>query len=242
MNDALNRLSSHDLRLISSALRSGRISLPSSAIQVSRFVGGEACHAVVQRLGELSTMGFGAEQIATLIDTLLVERELYRNAEGNKIDLVTTGPEAPGTSNRDTSVVVREMFAHASRTVMVVGYAIYQGQKVFESLARRMDELPELKVELYLNIARADHDSTKSEILVSRFIERFKSQQWPSTLDYRSFTTILEASPTTARSDHHYMRSALLLMKGTCSFRRQTSLKQDKRETSRSVCGSRMLG
>jgi hypothetical protein len=43
------------------------------------------------------------------------------------IDLVTTGPEPGGITNRDTSVVVRELFAHAKESVLVVGYAVYQG-------------------------------------------------------------------------------------------------------------------
>jgi len=50
---------------------------------------------------------------------------------------------------------------------------------VFEALAKRMDEIPELDVEFFLNIPRPDLDSTKSEILVSKFVERFRTTQWP---------------------------------------------------------------
>jgi hypothetical protein len=64
-------------------------------------------------------------------------------------------------------------------TTTAIGYAVYQGQKVFEALAHRMDSKPELQVELFLNISRGDGDTTKSEILVSRYVERFKSHQWP---------------------------------------------------------------
>lgn len=124
-------------------------------------------------------IGFSAEQVAVLIDSVLQDRELFLHADPTGIDLVTSGPEALGISNRDTSVVVREMFAHAKQTVTVIGYAVYQGQKVFEALAQRMESKPELQVELYLNISRGDGDKTRSEILVSRFIERFKSHQWP---------------------------------------------------------------
>ena len=42
-----------------------------------------------------------------------------------------------------------------------------------------MDSKPELQVELFLKISRGDGDTTKSEILVSRYVERFKSHQWP---------------------------------------------------------------
>ena len=70
------------------------------------------------------------------------------------MDLVTTGPEARGVTGRDTSVVVRELFAHAERSVLVVGYAIYQGQQVFRALADRMQDLPQLQVRMFLDVQR----------------------------------------------------------------------------------------
>ncbi len=179
MNDAFSRLSSKDLRLIANGLRSGRLTFPATPLQIGRIFQGEICTVVAEKLAELATFGFSGEQVAILIDSILKDRELFRLSDSNGIDLVTSGPEAPGITNRDTSVVVREMFAHAQKSVTVIGYAVYQGQKVFEALAQRMDSKPELHVELYLNISRGDADSTKSEILVSKFAERFKSQQWP---------------------------------------------------------------
>jgi phosphatidylserine/phosphatidylglycerophosphate/cardiolipin synthase-like enzyme len=179
MNDVLSRLSSKDLRLIANSLRSGRITIPATPLQIGRVFQGDICTALAAKLSDLSALGFSAEQVAVLIDSVLQDRELFRHADPTGIDLVTSGPEALGISNRDTSVVVREMFAHAKQTVTVIGYAVYQGQKVFEALAQRMESKPELQVELYLNISRGDGDTTKSEILVSRFVERFKSHQWP---------------------------------------------------------------
>ena len=179
MNDVFSRLNSKDLRLIANGLRSGRLTLPASSLQIGRIFQGEICTAVAEKLAELAKLGFSAEQVAILIDSVVQDRELFRDSGPTGIDLVTSGPEAPGITNRDTSVVVREMFAHANHSVTVIGYAVYQGQKVFEALARRMDSKPELQVELFLNIPRGDGDTTKSEILVSRFVERFKSHQWP---------------------------------------------------------------
>lgn len=179
MNDAFSRLSSKDLRLIANSLRSGRLTLPATPLQIGRIFQGDVCTALATKLSDLSAFGFSAEQVAVLIDSVLQDRELFRHADPTGIDLVTSGPEAPGITNRDTSVVVREMFAHAKQSVTVIGYAVYQGQKVFEALAHRMDSKPELQVELFLNISRGDGDTTKSEILVSRYVERFKSHQWP---------------------------------------------------------------
>ena len=64
--------------------------------------------------------------------------------------------------------------------MLVVGYAIYQGQRVFEALADRMRELPSLKVTMCLDISRDRQEKTSSEILLSRFVQRFKDHQWPT--------------------------------------------------------------
>ncbi len=60
-----------------------------------------------------------------------------------------------------------------------VGYAVYQGASVFEALAQRMETIPELNVQLFLNIARPDNDTTPATILVSRYSQRFRDSQWP---------------------------------------------------------------
>src|SRR5262249_34291790 len=95
------------------------------------------------------------------------------------IDLVTTGPEAPGIANRDTRVVVRELFAHAESAVLLAGYAVYQGKSVFEALADRMAIRPALRVRLFLDIQRGPGDTSLSSVVVHRFAERFRTTQWP---------------------------------------------------------------
>ncbi len=95
------------------------------------------------------------------------------------LELVTTGPEVPGIANRDTSVVVRELFANARDSVLVAGYAVYQGQRVFQALADRMVAIPALKVRMFLDIQRGPGDTTLPSELVRRFAERFRSRQWP---------------------------------------------------------------
>ncbi len=116
----------------------------------------------------LAEQGFSPKQIATVFELILADRD-GRQAVESSIDLVTSGPEAPGITNRDTSVVVRELFAHARESVLVIGYAVYQGQQVFATLAARMQQLPSLQVQFFLNVPRPDADTTASEILVARF-------------------------------------------------------------------------
>src|SRR5271155_5905036 len=99
------------------------------------------------------------------------------NARGQRsiaedlVDLVTSGPEAAGVSNRDTAVVVHELFSRAQQSVMVAGYAVYQGQRVFQALAARMNELPELRVRFFLDIQRGQGDTTADRQIVRRFAD-----------------------------------------------------------------------
>jgi len=179
MNKTFTKLSSKDLEMLIAALRSQRIAAPFTGLQVSRVVPMVLVTAVREALIKLHAQGFSAEQIATVLELIEQDRKEGRPPE-LPIDLVTSGPEAPGITNRDTSVVVRELFAHAQESVLVAGYAVYQGQQVFQSLAKRMEEVPDLNVRFFLNISRPDGDTTSSEILVARFKQRFKDSQWPT--------------------------------------------------------------
>jgi phosphatidylserine/phosphatidylglycerophosphate/cardiolipin synthase-like enzyme len=179
MTDVFIKLSNTDLHTLIAGLRSRRIAAPYSELQLSRALAADLSRPVAAGLAELASLGFTADQIVAVLELLERDRAAGRPSDP-QIDLVTSGPEAPEISNRDTSVVVRELFAHAQHSVLVVGYAVYQGQRVFEALARRMEEITELDVRLFLNISRPDRDTTASEILISRFAQRFKVSQWPS--------------------------------------------------------------
>jgi phosphatidylserine/phosphatidylglycerophosphate/cardiolipin synthase-like enzyme len=179
MNEAFTALSNSDLQALLSALRTGRLGAPYTGLQVARVVPPALAAGVREALVELAAGGFSPGQIVTTL--ALIERDRAgRPTAALPIDLVTSGPDAPGVSNRDTAVVVRELFAHAQRSVLVVGYAVHQGQQVFEALAQRMAALPELEVKLFLNIARPDGDTTPAGILISQFRQRFRDRQWPA--------------------------------------------------------------
>ncbi|MFN5624359.1 MAG: phospholipase, partial [Planctomyces sp.] len=203
MNDAFTKLSDTDLQTVIAALRSGRLRSPYTALQVARVVPAAISASVRTAFLELEAAGFSGDQIATVLSLIEADRTRDRTTE-LAIDLVTSGPEAPGVSNRDTSVVVRELFAHAQKSVLVVGYAVYQGQQVFESLAKRMEAIPELDVKFFLNIARPEGDSTSSEILVARFKQRFKDKQWP--VGYRLPEIFFDPRSV---EDHKSVRSSL---------------------------------
>ncbi|QDT62492.1 hypothetical protein SV7mr_50400 [Stieleria bergensis] len=168
-----------DLKSLIDGLEARRVTLPTNSLQISRLISTGLVDRVVDAINSQHSLGFKSEHLVATLELIRADRN-HRKSREVELELVTSGPEAAGITNRETAVVVREMFAHARESVLVVGYAVFQGQQVFEALANRMESNPDLDVRFFLNIARPDRDRNKSDILVSRFIQRFKSKKWPS--------------------------------------------------------------
>jgi phosphatidylserine/phosphatidylglycerophosphate/cardiolipin synthase-like enzyme len=177
MDDVLRPLSDADLRALAAALRSGRLSAPFPLPAVQRFCTADHSAAAAQRFRALADEGMRPEHLALLLETAARARA-HRPGENERIELVWTGPEVVG-KNRDTGVVVREMFASARASVLVAGYAVYQGREVFRTLAERMQECPDLHVRLVLDVHRQHADSCSGAEIVARFARRFRENDWP---------------------------------------------------------------
>jgi phosphatidylserine/phosphatidylglycerophosphate/cardiolipin synthase-like enzyme len=134
--------------------------------------------ATASELQKRIEQGMEARHLADCLELLQQDRRQRPVAE-DLIDLVWTGPEAPGIVNRDTSVVVREMFQGAKQSVIIAGYAVYQGHMVFRELAHGMDQTPDLQVQMHLDIQRVPHDQSRPAELVRAFGERFVRREWP---------------------------------------------------------------
>jgi phosphatidylserine/phosphatidylglycerophosphate/cardiolipin synthase-like enzyme len=179
MTRPLLQLADRDLREIAAALRAKRLATPFTAMSLGRIVASPAAQPTADELKRLAEQGFTGEQLATMLD-LLVQDRAGRPRLEDLLDLVTTGPDVYGVTNRGTSVVVRELFAHARNSVLVAGYAVYQGQQVFRALADRMLDCPELKVRMFLDVQRGPGDTSLDSEIVRHFAERFKARQWPA--------------------------------------------------------------
>lgn len=172
------RLSDHELEAIGDALRTGRLVPPFQGAACAPYVAGEHAATLAAALEELGKDGLGPGQIAALLAVLAADRRGGREP-GLVVDLVATGPDAPGVASRDTSVVVRELFRHARESVLVVGYVVRQGRHVFQTLAGRMGELPDLRVRLCLDVSRHPGDTSLDSEILQRFAARFRTQEWP---------------------------------------------------------------
>lgn len=179
MGDPLQTLTDADLRTLAAALAVGRLSAPYTAMVVSRFVSPDVAGAVAAQLADLADRGMSAAHAAVVVEAILKTR-LARPALDDAVELVWTGPEVTGTANRDTGVVVRELFTHAVESVMVAGFAVYRGRAIFQALGRRMNADPRLKVRLYLDVHRGHQNTAADDEIVRWFARRFVEEDWPT--------------------------------------------------------------
>lgn len=175
----LHEMTSSALLALSQGIQSGRVSPPFSTISLRRYSHDDSLvEALTQELQRLINLGATKELIVHVIDVIITERNKHSNIDAI-LDIVMSGPEVPGTTFRDTGVVIQELFAKATESVLVAGYAVYQGKQVFRTLAERMVQLPDLKVQMYLDIQRHRNDTTRESDLVQRFAQKFKTRDWP---------------------------------------------------------------
>lgn len=178
MISPLQKLTASDLSALAEAINSGRVSPPYTSLAVQRYCSGADAESIAKELQGLADEGASQELIARVAEMIADERAI-RSSPEDSVDLVLTGPEVPGTAFRDTGVVLRELFLGAKETVIVAGYAVYQGKDIFRALAERMTEIPGLRVKMFLDVQRRYGDSTDSFELLREFAHRFKSKDWP---------------------------------------------------------------
>lgn len=179
MKEALLSLAPSDIRALSVAIETGRLGSPYLASSVERFIKGQKAADVAAAIQNLEASGMSKTAVARALD-LIASGISSRPPLEDLVDLVTTGPELGGVANRDTSAVVQELFRRSERSVLVAGYAIHQGQRVFHTLADRMVERPSLKVQMFLDIQRRPGDTSAACEIVREFHHRFHTTQWPS--------------------------------------------------------------
>jgi phosphatidylserine/phosphatidylglycerophosphate/cardiolipin synthase-like enzyme len=179
VKDLLLSLAPSELRALATSVRGGRISAPYSALSLQRIIGQDAAGSIASKLNSLATSGMSSEALSVCLE-LTADALSSRPPLEDSVDLVTTGPEVGGVANRTTAVVVSELFRGAEHSVLVAGYAVYQGQKVFQALGDRMLQRAKLDVRMFLDVSRKQGDTSSADALIARFVQRFKSSQWPN--------------------------------------------------------------
>ncbi len=170
----LTHESAGTMRRLADVLASGRLTAPLSAFSLKRAA--PCSNEFAAQVLRLSDEGMSPAHLAMLLNAT-AEAVEARNA-ANGTELVWTGPEVPGVSSRDTSVVVQELWRGAERDVIVSTFVVQNVAAVFLSLAQRMDELPTLRVRIFLHINRSHRDTVLDSELLREFSAHLGSE-WP---------------------------------------------------------------
>ncbi|OGQ88149.1 MAG: hypothetical protein A2289_24350 [Deltaproteobacteria bacterium RIFOXYA12_FULL_58_15] len=179
MKHPLRQLRKQALRGLASALRDSSVTPPYSGMKLKDFGEVKEAAAAAAAMNALANDGMGPTQIAAMLDLVLEERDEVEQAY-DAVQLVWTGPEQSGAASRDTAVVVQELFGEAERDVLIATFALYDGKVIFAKLAERMTAHPELRVRMFVHIARSskEADASESEV-VRRFGDDFEMYHWP---------------------------------------------------------------
>lgn len=178
---SFHQLSRPALLNLAAALESGRITAPFLPLHLNSYVPSSLAPDIASELEQLGVMGMTNQHKAYTLRLLAEERKSAQESR-NRVNLVWTGCETPGSETRDTAVVVQELFNSAHSSVLIASYAIDKGKKaqeLFGTLARRLDIMPNLQVRMFLNIQRPFKSDISEAVLVKEFAEKFPKEIWP---------------------------------------------------------------
>lgn len=178
MSEAFAGLSRGALRALADALEAGRLTPPFRDANLRHYVPSDLAAAAA---ADLEAAGLPPARLAWVLRLLASERRRTQ-ALADRLQLVWSGPEAPGAATRDTGVVLQQLFRDADEELLITTYAMddrAKAEALFGALAARMDAEPALRVSLFVNIPRPWKDETPTRVLVRGFAKRFVDQVWP---------------------------------------------------------------
>lgn len=176
-------LSAAALSALAGAAERGRLTAPFGVMQVGRYVA-EGEREDAQRLLEgLSAAGLSGEGMAAALR--LAEEARRAGEERPRPVLVWSDLDMRGS--RDTRVVCEELFREARVSVLVstfswghwAGEGEAKGNPVFWPLAKRMEQIPGLRVRLFVNLRRRKQDGVRIEEVERGFWRLFRRSIWP---------------------------------------------------------------
>jgi len=177
MTASLFELPSHARSRVAGALESGLLTIPCSLVSLRSVLGSaEGGEKIAEALAEFERLGVSSRAAAAWMRSIDAAA-----ARMPRPDLVWSGPSVPGIPARDTRRVYEELLGSAQRTIWATSFAYFDGPRVFEILARRMESIPALQVTLLLNIQCRKGDTSTADALVGRFADQFWGTDWPGS-------------------------------------------------------------
>jgi phosphatidylserine/phosphatidylglycerophosphate/cardiolipin synthase-like enzyme len=168
-------------RRLLSAIQSGQIREPIRLMSVLRAIGdSNRSDQVFEWLTELERSDVSLAGAAYALECVDACEQRV-----NDPVIVWSGPPVPGVHSRDTRQVFEELFRAAQRSLWISTYALFDGAKMFDIVARRMDETPHLEVTILLNLMNIRKLS--GDDAIQKFARNFWRKDWPGNRRPRVF-------------------------------------------------------
>jgi phosphatidylserine/phosphatidylglycerophosphate/cardiolipin synthase-like enzyme len=177
MFEPLQHLTPAVLHSLAKSLKEGPLSLGITKHALNQIVGSHAGEVFVC-FDKLREQGMSPAHIASLTEAVATARDNAAMPE-QLIDLVISGPEVAGVPTADTGATIKTLIEGAQTEILLVGYAVHNGKRLFKRLAERMDEAPSLRVKFHLDIPRKLTDTSLTSEIVRRFAREFVTKHWP---------------------------------------------------------------
>lgn len=175
--DEFYQISPATLRALAASLREGPLSIGITKHAVRQVIGFEG-DVIYDRLQDLFKDGMAPRYIALMLDAMAGNME--RSPDPAVLfELVLSGPDLPGVPTGDTAAALQMLIREAQSEVLLVGYTVYGGERIFEPLARRLKQTQGLKVVFCLDIARRPGDTSLDSEIIRRFGHEFRERHWP---------------------------------------------------------------
>jgi hypothetical protein len=177
---SLNSLTEHQIGALARALEDGRLSSGLSLPAVSEICGTQYAQSVFEELTLLIQSGFTPKQAAVVVQAAHDGRAA--EPDSSKVfSLVLTGPHIDNAETAATEATFDAMVEQFKKRLLIVGFSLHDGAKIFKRLSERMDAEPDLEVTFCFNIKREYGDRSAAEEYVKGFIEEFGRKNWPAT-------------------------------------------------------------
>lgn len=200
--DTLAAVGKQDLVRLAELLEAGLLTPPLSELSLRDHIAATHAAPLAQCLGELVARDMPPDHIALLLRAFAAGVQVADSSSAS-VELVVSGPDATGGA-RDTGVVMRQLFAKASRRVLAVGFAVRQGKSVFRTLAERLDSDDSFEATLCIDMRRPHGNTSIDRDILRRFADEFVRNEWPGNRLPRVYYDPRSLEPTgrTASSMH----------------------------------------
>lgn len=178
---SLRELGRAELVRLANALDTGKLRAPYCPSRIGQYVSTKVVPSAIAELKRLDGDGFHPQHIIFTL-RMLAEERAAAQAIRDRVDIVWTGPEVISSGSRDSATVARELLGQATHSVLLASYALDPNEGklkgVLGLLAERMEMLPDLDVQLFVNVPRRWKDHRSEEAILNEFATQLRNR-WP---------------------------------------------------------------